>query len=282
MSQTPPLTPAQRQVRQDEVKLLAVGLPEGATSAGMVCPFCGGGHTAERSFSITRTPTVLMYKCHRNKCGASGVIGSLTTQDWSKGKRAVKKFKPRVFSAETHPLTAGQYLFFANKFSLQKSTLDKNHVKYCAERASFIFPIYDIYGRQVGVVDRSWAGRVPKARTYWFNDVIKLFFPIQGELFHENVVLVEDVVSALKVEQVTNTGVAALLGTHISNESLGYLAELTHSITIALDPDALQKAISLRERAKLLFSDIKIVNLSQDPKDTAYTVLQDQLGVNGK
>jgi len=115
-------------------------------------------------------------------------------------------------------------------------------------------------------MDRSYAGRRPKAIIYWFNDVPKLYFPKGMELFKERVVLVEDIISAIKGARYVPT--VAILGTNISVADISFLAGMFDSCSLCLDSDAVRHSIELAKRYSLLFKKpTQVIKLDKDIKD---------------
>lgn len=84
----------------------------------------------------------------------------------------------------------------------------------------------------------------------------------------EQLILVEDILSATKVAQVAPA--AALLGTTLSKADCLYLKSIgVRDVILILDPDAISTAIRIKHRVGGLFRNFYVVPVVKDPK--AYT-----------
>jgi len=157
----------------DEIRLLGNDLFPDETLPNVQCPECKGGHTHEKSFSITSTDDGFIYNCYRASCNMLGfvpakgkVIGFVSQKAAGKPHIVPKKVEYKTFTKPTFKLTVDQYAWFQAQFGLTTKEIQDAGVSWCPETRSYIFPIYNRYGSQVGTVDRSWMGRSPKAITY--------------------------------------------------------------------------------------------------------------------
>jgi len=235
-----------------EVKELAkqVALEETLTTD---CPFCkrvweqqGKPLTwrPNKSFSLSRSSTGVLYHCFRASCGSSsGFLPDVTLEHIPK-----KEFQPREYSYDLVPLDENTSKLFTDKGFTNEELKDAG-VRYNPERRTYAFDIRDTNGYTVGVVDRDFGRRVPKAITYWFNDVTKLHFRGStggGSRYIQTV---------------------ALLSSHINLEQVKHLRTLTDTVYLALDEDATDKAIKLQKRWGFYFRNFTVIPLSNDIKD---------------
>lgn len=249
-----------------EIRLRAATLAIGQTLPLSICPFCNGGMSEEKSFSISRVEAGLLYHCYRATCANSGGFLAAEGAHLSQAVSPKKVFTPKVFKDRTQELSHAQVLFFQNKFGLTKEELEDNRIAYCPTRNSFVFPIHDIRGYNIGVVDRSYADRKPKSISHWEKDLPKLHFPYQKDR-GDSIVLVEDTISAIKVCRYISA--AALLGSHLSADVAEYLVSVgIKRVILALDPDAIKKALKIQKKYKALFpKGFEVKFLDKDPKD---------------
>lgn len=261
----------------DQIRTLGVDVPVGHRSTHMLCPVCNGGRSQERSFVVTRGDTVLFYKCYRNSCGWSGAIPSVPSQDNIVQRRKEER-PPDPYPDKTRRLTDAETQFLVDKYELSEESVVLNRVKYNIDRNKYVFPIMDVDGKEIGLLDRDFRPGHRKANTTWFSyRVPHLHFPRElNPKFSRRIVLVEDIISAIKINQLNRVAVCALLGTHINDMTMEYISSLTDAITIILDPDALKKAQRMKKRYELLFKQpIAVVQLRADPKDTPTKTLED-------
>lgn len=247
-----------------DIKLRAMSLAVEQSLPLEVCPFCNGGLSEERSFSISRRQTGLLYNCFRATCGKHGLVRD--DSSCLAGTPKGKGFVPKVYTGEMKPLNRSQIRFFRDKFGLRIIELEQNEFKYSPPKGNFIFPIHTMQGYRVGVVDRNYINRKPKAISYWEKDCPKIHFPFQKPQFSE-LILVEDTISAIKVARYAPA--AALLGCHLSYETACFLAKQgVERIIMALDPDAIAKALKAQKAYRALFpKGFEVRLLEKDPKD---------------
>lgn len=262
----------------DEIRLLGIALAPNETLPNCECPHCLGGTAKEKSFSVTRTDDGFMYNCYRASCDMAGFVPEKPKlEQVSAGKPHIKPKKTKeiykTFDKCTFYLTVDQYAFFQSKFNLTVTDIQASGVKYCAASMSYIFPIFNRHGLQVGVVDRAFNGRTPKALTILEGPTVKLYFPKQKEWSSTDpVVVVEDVISAIRVSKYKPC--VALLGCSMSEEAATVLRKLTNRLVIALDNDATSAALKLSKQYKWMFDDIIVQHLSKDPKDMSDKALE--------
>lgn len=245
-----------------------------------VCPTCHGGHKGETSFSVWTGEVGISYKCWRLTCGESGLI------PWVSGASGeyIPPKKKKVFGHETEALTFEHASFFHAKYELSAEELSANGVVYCPSRGSFIFPVFNYSGWEIGKMERwySWWRGPPyglgrKALYYTESEAPRIYFPKSGwdtvagttrqaVQAVTPLYIVEDCLSAIKMSRLGTT--CALLGTHLSHEVFEELLRVPCSkFVFILDPDAFGKAIEYQEKFGLL-KPIEVRYLEDDPKDT--------------
>jgi hypothetical protein len=249
---------------REHIKNLALDLPIGGVSERQVCPFCGGGSHRESTFNVTRTADGLLYNCFRASCpDGHGFIGSKNVVSDYNPK--IKEFKPKLFTRPLYKLPNVIRDWMMNKYRLTAKEIADAGFKYDLQQKRVYMPIFNILGYTTGAVARSFNGGNPKAVNYKFNDELKFYFP-NGELSGDSVVIVEDIISAIRCKRLFGNAVA-LLGTGLNAEQASYLAQFFRHIIYALDPDAVQVAIDHAIEYQLLFDSSRVAFLSADPKD---------------
>lgn len=247
-----------------ELAMLAVNMPLG-TSTREICPRCGGGSHKEKSLSLTLSEDGnLLWKCHRASCGDSGKIfvwGAI-----EEGRKAVKK-TPRRFTGRTEHLSEAAYDWFWSKYQIGRRILDEWGIKFCPEMNRIVYPItgppnkYRIRGYQA----REWADKLDiKVLTY--QELVDEPFAHWGYQHTAKypIIIVEDVVSALKVEQ-ANLNVLALNGTNLSQKLVREIIDVNRQVILALDKDAYSKAVGYAGTYSHLLS-LKVWKLEEDLK----------------
>ena len=258
------------------VSLAAVDLPVGQ-NIRIICPLCNGGTTNERSMSITRTTSGILYYCYRATCfdkGKQGFIGDITAPTEDNVGRSSKN---RTFKGVLNQLPESVYKERFEIYQISYETCTEQGIKFAPEINRIYFPIFDIKGVQIGENLKSLPGtKGPKAIINYYSNVLRLpSFPIQPKL-GSILCLVEDAISAIKVSSIVSS--AALLGSHLTTEGFHLLLKHFKQIDIFLDGDATYKAIELYKTvSQFVKSRLHIIPNGKDPKDLTYEQLKELL-----
>jgi len=253
------------------IKLEAIELEQGI-SKRVVCVFCGGGTTHEKSMSLTRTDDAIVYHCFRDKCKRRGVVTS-------KGGFASSTVSKADIKSINNPYTGPTFVLSDNtkKFLCNKFYLDEDDLRGWREtdQQDVLMPLRDRYGSRYGYIDRRYIGlngseRVPKSINRYENrDVPNLHFPQAVNNNVTTIVLVEDVVSAHRFSKYIPS--AAMLGTNLDKRAAVHLRQIgIQNVLFFLDADANKTAEHNRKTHSLLFDQCAAAirdTDGADPKD---------------
>ena len=249
----------------------------------ITCPCCESDYVEqnrpsnwrpERSMSVTKDRLGILYHCHRATCPrGNGFIPSLSINEPVKRK----EFTPHEYKDSLRSLSEGERHSLEESYEITEADIHAQGILYNSDRSSYIFPIRDIRGYDVGLVDRDFSGtRDLKAISYWFNDVPKLHFILGPNGKGDKCIVVEDIPSAIKASKYMTA--VALLGSHINDLQAAHLARLFTTVILALDNDAFLKAIKLRNKYTFYFKEFMLLRLQEDIKNMKYTELDEMLG----
>lgn len=225
------------------------------------CPKCRRPDT----FSATRIGAKVVYNCFSASCAASGSfrVG----------------YTPEDVRAAQHPL----------KCDLEASEIDQINMatnmggfRYDPVLSDFVerhgittdgwtfdpadsravFLIRNETGQVVDAIGRSLIGRLPKWKRYG-----KSRAPLVIGSDRRNIVIVEDVISAIKLSNILPEWAAMpILGTSLSADAVTVLSSFKNGL-IALDKDATDKAIQMHRRLAPFLDRCRVVMLECDIKD---------------
>lgn len=217
------------------------------------CPSCGGVNT----LTVTKQAGSVLWNCYKASCNLKG------------NKRT--KFSKEDFNRKTEPANTLTSFSIPGSFTYQFPDrmikyLDTNNV-LDAWRADLVELYHDVAqnravfmvkseGQTIDAIGRA-LGRGVKWHRYGKS---KQPFVVKPNTSHAFVV--EDAASACAVSEF-GTGIA-LMGTHLTDEALDVIAGY-RSVTVALDRDAIQKALHLTKRIKQ-FTSCTMKILQDDPK----------------
>src|SRR5690606_797967 len=125
-----------------------------------------------------------LFNCFRASCTCRGMIPVNGLVVKRKGTNK-PDFRVQEFNHETSTLTDEDYAKFEEFYELTSQDLLDNKVTKCPSRQSYVFPIYNLLGYEIGVLERwySWQGldlKGPKARYYKTSSYPKLYLPISA------------------------------------------------------------------------------------------------------
>src|SRR3990167_3896921 len=165
-----------------------------------VCPACNGGHGKERSFTMKRVAAGITYNCFRAKCGVHGLIG-----DSSSSMAAKKEKKGREpYKGSLVDIPGAIFARFFIKYSLNHEDIDPQGIKFASDIGRLYLPIYDYRGYMVGENLKAVSlSQKPKALINKFSENVPMVHVPLGANLKDTVVLVEDQISAIKVNKVT-------------------------------------------------------------------------------
>lgn len=251
---------------------LAEGMGSG-DSKRAICPKCHGGTSQEKSFVMTAKDHNILYKCFRAKCGIKGIIwANLPTT-------SPKKSYGRRYKDNLSPIPESLWKLKFEKYELSMDDIQTQGISYAEKINRIRFPIYDYRGYEIGELLRAVTNeQKPKALINPFNSVPLVHFPL-GQRIEKELVLVEDMISAIKLAK--GTTCAALLGTNLPDDGLSMLLQLQlDRIILMLDGDEAGISATKTLHQKLaphVKTDTIYLEKGQDPKDVSLRALQKML-----
>ena len=237
------------------------------------CPSCHG----HDKLSVTRNNEGVLYHCFRASCELKGFIPD---DGVTAVPRTQRVFVPKTLRVPLTPLSVQARSMFWRKFEL--SYRDMPTVRLSGNRIAF--PIKGPWGQHRGYVLRAYeelTGPLTGSKSLSLPAVPGVFLGWWKNTYRtltDDLVLVEDAVSAIKLATMTNA--VSLQGTEISSAAALEIADTKsllgyERVTIALDPDATSKAYKLLDKYQLLWQNARVVVLDADPKDTPMDELED-------
>ena len=221
----------------------------------MDCPECRG----RKTFTVTNNNGHLLWNCYKASCNVSGTHKmnmsaesiyrrlNMTEETNTKEFRMPVNIVP-VSGEYTHPLA------WACSWGLSPN---KHGLMYDIREHRVVFPVVH-NGITVDATGRAIGKRLPKWKRYGNN---RLPY-VHG--YGKVAVVVEDCISAAVVGDDRHTGVA-LMGTSMSNEQKQYLSQFSTAL-VALDKDAVNKALQVAKELKGVVEKVKILMLKDDLK----------------
>lgn len=237
------------------------------------CPACG----RQKKMGISRILEGVLYNCFSTSCGEKGFTGS----NYQGSPKATAPVANPRWVGVPEPITLDDDLFFRTAFGVKLvDRWPRENVLWNVQvtpNDEYLFPIHNAKGSRIGEVIRQpvWSkhdchrvGRqwMPKARTYIAAGQPKIDV-VRGD--PNILVLVEDQISAVKVQQTTGFTGVALLGNDISADSTMALTKFNPTaVLLWLDPDMREHSYRLAAKVGGIFRDFRVIHSEEDPKET--------------
>jgi len=261
-------------------------------------PQCQGKNDA---FTITRILNGCIYNCYR--CGLSGIIfkgsnpgdalkrigrlGHTTNGGNRNGNnnndtcRLPRDHVPLVTHDKAIPPHAYAWFY---QYELDEDDFDERYISYSPSLERVIIPFWggtkligwqgrDIYyNRNIDLYNKGFLKRKPiKWYTNYSNT--RLFYTIYNNIYNY-IILVEDVISAIKVHNHYGFNVVALLNSTLNNNLIDLLELRKYQkVIVWLDPDAHVKSIQGALRWQSMGVPTSCVRTPKDPKDQPYLTM---------
>lgn len=156
--------------------------------------------------------------------------------------------------------------------------IKQHNLGWSEEKQFLIFPYFDVNQELL-----AWQGRYfgenPKHPKWLSYGKIHEFLHILPEkaLTSTNICLVEDILSAIKVSEVTDA--LPLFGSNIPNILLTRLYNLGYTkLIIWLDPDKRKETLKFNQTAKTFGFQTQVIFSDKDPKDYSLEQIKQKLG----
>lgn len=164
-----------------------------------------------------------------------------------------------------------------DKYGISNSMRVDFDVTWSPAMQAVIFPLYDQKGEVFAYLSRNFVVGKPKWTTTGSPHACPLIYPTSKLGFEGTCVVVEDVVSAIKVSEMVDT--MPLMGTHLNHDRAVVLTSLYRNIVIWLDNDAIKQAMG---HVRLLQQvapgvEVYVLQTTGDPKDHSLEEIYDLL-----
>lgn len=169
------------------------------------------------------------------------------------------------------------------KYNFTENDILNNRLMWSEYWQQLIFPYFDKYnnlvawqGRSFGEPRKQSDGR-PRPKWFSQGDLKKLYhiLPIK-EIYEGEVVLVEDIVSAIVVSKVCPA--MPIFGSKIGLERFKTLSGRFSGVVLWLDPDMKTQMVVEAKKASLFGLDSRVVFSDRDPKEHTEGEIKWQLG----
>lgn len=220
---------------------------------------------------LKETPKGIAWFCHN--CGKGGFKpkGNLTPKEllsYIKGLSVIPKQSasqrevklPYDFT-QSIPKEGLQWLF---KYGIFNDDINKFNIGYSPKYNRVILPIFD--NEELIYYQARTLGDISKDNPKYINvrtNAKDVFFKNFSYPKNNDVVVVEDILSAIKVGKVTNS--ISLLGSYIP-QSFSNVCREFEQIYLWLDRDKLKQSIKYANQLRL-FTKVKVIVSDKDPKE---------------
>lgn len=188
-----------------------------------------------------------------------------------------KKFMTRDTNNSLMPLPrdcttviSGEALQWLNSYGITPEERSKNNMLWSPVAQMLIFPFFD----EEQLI--AWQGRYfpkRKAKCFTQGDVKDLLILLGQQT--DKIVLVEDMISAIKVARVGTS--MPLLGSHLSLEKAIRLSKMFKEVIFWLDPDKANESSKMSKKYNALFDGCDVIVTEKDPKEYSTEEIKEKL-----
>ena len=219
------------------------------------CPECKGRNT----FTVTNNNGQLLWNCYKVSCNVSGThkVGMSAKSIYKRLNMLEDNYTTEFCMPINIVPLSGEHehaMAWAMGWGLSPN---QHGLMYDIREHRVVFPIVHD-GVAVDATGRAIGKRLPKWKRYGNNRLPYVYG------YGNVAVVVEDCISAAIIGSDRHTGIA-LMGTSMSNEQKKYLSQFSTAL-VALDPDALSKALQISKELKSVVERVKLVMLKDDLK----------------
>ena len=162
-------------------------------------------------------------------------------------------------------------------FALTKLDMQKHLIMWSDYYQRLIFPYFSDHGL-IGWQGR-YLGSEDKPKWYSQGD-LKNILHVVGNKLSDTVVLVEDIISAIKVAHNTHVCACPLFGSHISTQKMLQLKKKYCNMYIWLDKDIQLSSAKFAHAARLLGLNAHNIITDKDPKSYSDQQISEFLNVS--
>ena len=205
-------------------------------------------------------------------------IPSMSINNVSKAfSKPVGKLSREPPNDSTSELNKEAYLWL-KQYGVTNDEIENNNILWSPSTEMLIFPIYGESKNELLM----WQGRYfprrnPKVHTAGNPNGNILLVSGSNNFGYDTIVVVEDVVSAIKVTRVVTA--TPLFGAHLSLAKAILLSKVYKNLVLWLDYDKTGDMLKFKEEYNTLFNSIKIISTKLDPKEYSTEQIKEFLDV---
>ena len=224
----------------------------------------------DKSLIITRTRDGWAWYCHRCKEGGTRDLSGKSPWEVAQFIRSLNVKSAKTLMQMRLPLDytkeiPAQGLAYLYVRGVTDADIKRWKIGYSPKYSRVILPVYEgrnlvfFQGRTILSITRD----NPKWMNVWKSGRKDTFF-VANQMFSHEVVVVEDILSAIRVSHTADA--YAMLSTHIPEDLILTLSEKYQSILLWLDPDKRMKIMMLARRYLAFGINARSITSNKDPK----------------
>lgn len=165
-------------------------------------------------------------------------------------------------SSKVIPKDIAQWL---GTYDITRMDVLYHNIQWSEQNKFLIFPYYSDTRELLG-----WQGRdfKPNPKSKWYSQGnLKDIFHVLGNFNERKVVLVEDIISCIKLSHFTNC--LCLFGSSPPDSVIARIRTFYDYCDVWLDPDAHSKAVKVKYKLEMIGVKSRVILSERDPKETS-------------
>ncbi len=224
------------------------------------CPICA------KKGNDRNGDNLAIYSDGSSYCFSCGYFQTASGLSKLKTKESIptKDIRSITLPADCDTILPARVKDWLSNYSLTEHDLKLHHVMWSEHWQRLIFP-YIIDGKLVAWQGRSFS---PTHKSKWFSQGdLKNILYVCGNHLNKTVVLVEDIISAIRVSNQQGVCAVPLFASHISTINMLRLAQFYDKLVVWLDKDKEKEAIKFTHDINLLGVNSQVIITDKDPKE---------------
>ena len=224
----------------------------------------------DKSLIVTRTRDGWAWYCHRCKQGGTRDLSGKSPYEVAQFMKSLNVQPLKVIAQMRLPLDytkeiPAKGLAYLYVRGVTDADIKKWKIGYSPKYSRVIFPVYE--GRNLIFFQGRTILDITRDNPKWMNvykSGRKDTFFIANQMFSHEVVVVEDIISAIRVSYTADA--YAMLSTHVPEDLVLRLSKKYQAILLWLDPDKSKEIVALARRFRAFGINARSILTNKDPK----------------
>ena len=170
-----------------------------------------------------------------------------------------------ILPEDVHSYIPARGLYWLRQYEITNNEITSNKILWSESKKYLIFPYFDTNQHLLGWQGRYFGPNEKHPKWVSYGNMHDIFHILPHQTQYSKIVLVEDIVSAIKVSP--HSPAMPLFGASVGYKRATRLAHITSEIIIWLDPDKRKDSIKEMKRVSTMGLKCSTIFSDKDPKE---------------